>query len=103
MTGMKIILAIGIAGLLFLQVTGLDLVVAPEACTTTCPTDGPDGSCAPLCPDCFCCPTLRSCIQPDHGFSSPLASTMAPRTERKPLPLSAHPVDIFHIPKAALA
>ena len=100
---MKLIITIGIAGLLFLQATGLDLAVAPEACTTTCPTDGPDGSCAPLCADCFCCPILRSCIQPDNGFSSPLACARAPEPEREPLPLTADPADIFHIPKTQLA
>lgn len=100
---MKTIITLGIATLLFFQASGLDVVVAPEACTRSCPTDGPDGSCAPFCPDCSCCPTLRSCIQPDSAFPSPLTSTMAPQAELKPLPVRPAPTDIFHIPKAALA
>jgi len=100
---MKRTIVLGIAALLFLQATGLDVVVAPQACTRACPTEEPDGTCAPLCSDCFCCPSMRSCIQPGYVFSAPFGSTSAPHTDRAPLPLQTAPVDIFHIPKAALA
>ena len=103
MACMKTVITLAIAALLFLQATGLDVVVASQDCATTCPTDGPDGSCAPLCPDCVCCPTLRSCVEPDCALSSPHTSTMAAEIERASMPLEADPADIFHIPKAALA
>ena len=99
---MRPILTLSIAALLLLQATGLDVVVASQTCSTTCPTDEADGACGPLCSDCFCCPTLRSCVQPDSGLSLPLVSTLAPEAERTPLPPKADPADIFHVPKTAL-
>ena len=100
---MKSIITLGIAAFLFLQATGLDVVVAPQACASACPGDEPDGNCAPFCEDCYCCPTLRSCVQPDSAFVSPLVPKMALEPEMEPLPPRPAPADIFHIPKTALA
>ncbi|HET9481283.1 MAG TPA: hypothetical protein VFP98_05955 [Candidatus Polarisedimenticolia bacterium] len=100
---MKASAAFAILVLLFLQSTGLALGAEPLTCRERCPTDGPDGSCAPLCPECVCCPTLRSCVRTQWVFSSPFASAMAPDAETQPPPLEAEPAEIFHIPRAALA
>ncbi len=100
---MKMLVAVGIASLLTLQATGLELAVAPLNCAQTCPTDGQDGACAPLCTDCFCCPTLRSCVQVEGQLPSPLISMPAGEPEQTPAPLRANPSEIFHIPRIALA
>jgi len=100
---MKPIVALGIAALLFFMATGLEVVVASQACVRTCPTEGPDGDCGPACPDCFCCPSLRSCIQPDGCISSPPASTIALVAQPEPPSTKADPADIFHVPKTTLA
>ncbi|MGH9869521.1 MAG: hypothetical protein ACREAA_15315 [Candidatus Polarisedimenticolia bacterium] len=100
---MKTMMTFCIMALLLLQATGLDVAVAPIDCQEGCPTDGPDGACAPLCPDCVCCPVLRSCIQPESP-KVPCATTQAPRAaEECNFPADAEPAEIFHVPRSPLA
>ena len=100
---MKPTLTLAIGVLLLLQTTGLVAIVAPLPCTDGCPEDGPDGACAPLCDECVCCPTVRSCEQPGFMVGSPQFSLLRRATERRiPSPDTA-PADIFHVPKPSPA
>jgi len=59
----KTLIPLRIRALVMLQATGMDVVIAPQDCERSRATDAPDGMCAPLCSDCYCCPTLRTCAQ----------------------------------------
>ena len=99
---MKSLTAQALIVLVFLLATSLGSAFAPP-CETGCAGDGPDGTCAPLCQDCACCPTLRTGVQV-HGVLSILCLiVIAPHLERQPVPRDADPSDIFHVPKPALA
>ena len=103
MPSMKTIIAFGIAGLLLLQATGLDVFIAPQDCERSCATDGQDGVCAPMCSDCYCCPTLRTCLQPEGTLLLAFDGVIASLAETERAPQKATASDIFHVPKTLLA
>lgn len=98
---MKSLTAQALIVLVFLLATSLGSAFAPP-CETGCAGDGPDGTCAPLCQDCACCPTLASGVQVDVVISSPAQVVLAPPPGRQTLPRDTDPSDIFHIPKPFL-
>lgn len=100
---MRSTVVLALTGLLLLQAADLGSVLAPRQCSDGCPADRGQDDCAPLCPDCGCCPTLRTGIQADILPSTPPLSALVIETARQCLPSSAEPADIFHIPKTPLA
>ncbi len=99
---MKSLLTVALVGLLGLQALGLDTLLVTRECEEGCPTDGSEGSCAPFCPDCVCCPTLRSFVQPEPAGLPLSLATRATRFEAQsvcPVPPAG---DIFHVPRASL-
>jgi len=94
-------LFIFVFGLLVGQGTGLVALVEPEVCTDTCPGDDTQGTCPPLCADCTCCShTSRTLAAGPDVAAGPLPSASLPSAPEAPIPSSAEPRDILHVPRS---
>ena len=94
--------AIVLLGLLGLHATSLDLALAPTPCEQDCSGDGPEGTCAPLCLECACCPTHRTLAQAEDIHAAPALAMLASEPEAESLPASAEPAEILHVPRPTL-
>lgn len=75
-----------------------------DACTQSCPDDGPDGKCPPGCADCACCGHLVSAVPAGVGLAVALPSPSIAQIDLAPLfPPSPDPTEVVHIPKSPRA
>lgn len=77
---------------------------ALEACSTTCPDDGPDGRCGPICIDCTCCTHAARPLAANPVV--PIPPTPPAReivADEGPAPRATNAQDVFHVPRSNLA
>jgi hypothetical protein len=99
---MKLFLSLSLV--LHLALAGSEgVLLEPRDCSQHCPDDGSDGTCAPNCLDCVCCPHLKvMTVASEARSSSPRQAPCIPDREQV-APPSPEPDDILHIPKPLLA
>ena len=100
---MRLAVAVLLA-LFFSQAVASPASAALEACTATCPDDGPDGSCGPACFDCTCCPHAARSIAASPGVPvPPQPPSHAIVAAEGLLAPASDPQDVFHVPRPDLA
>lgn len=89
--------------LLAFHSAGLASLVPVDSCDDDCPCDAAGTECLPGCEACLCAPAVRTLVTPEMTVHPVLALLGAASSSSLLLHHSAHPREIFHVPKSTLA
>ena len=72
-----------------------------QSCVSACDDDDADGRCPPNCGDCTCCSHLTPTTVPAvYMRPEPAVTPVRPTVATYPIPPSADPHELLHVPKA---
>ena len=98
----RLLIIVGVS-LVTAQAVGASLLLGAHPCPEGCADDNDAGECAPGCHDCACCAGLRVVTPREQVTAAPPAPDRLPVDGAAPVPPSAEPREILHIPKLLAA